>query len=1216
MNNNIDLFKHGIIEAHAGTGKTYTIVKMVLRMLELPSDSGIDGKFIHLRDILLVTYTEKAAGELKKRIQDGITERIKNLRDDAKNGVLITHLENCLNNMHEALIGTIHSVCLRILQTWPFETGVHFNTHIINDEEGAKELLRESMRTDWQNEATYLPQALKVIEAYGIKLEGGKLQLICKTALEILRGDKDIDMSRSGNKTIEELVEETENKIREINEEEKKITPLLRNYCELLAKLHMSNKLENKAKIIDELIARFNTMLNTGVYNSAYLSKPKNLGSSKIYTAKERENIPHQLANDIDNAADEICNHSYITVSKDLLELQSKLLIALICRAADALAIRYRIYKRENGFVSYDDMLRLMRDAVESEKSIVLEKLRKRLRYGIIDEFQDTSVIQWKIFYKIFLDAEVSASQAMRMYIVGDPKQSIYSFLNADIQSYIAAKNAIKDLGGNCYGLIENYRSLPEVIDGYNAILRPSQKQGGDDEDWFLYGNSGGISYPSTGCAHPPEKREPKTPQYTLPYKCKAIQIVSLDRDESEDREDNEKVNDDENMRTMADAACIAIKKLKGAAISIPRGLKWENITLDYNDFAVIVEKHDLGNPFIEKFMEHRIPFTKYKLRGIFNSAMARDLLALLTAIHKRNLKAPRTAALLTHFFNRQPETIDPAKSWETCQNHHCSGDDLCPAHALDHWGKLADWQQWAQLFKNIMERTEIQQKLIRLIDGERKIADLRQIVNYSIEYLYQQNSNLKQLIDHLERLYTSEEEAGQDKNIHTLSTEKSSVKILTMHAAKGLEFPVVFLMNKGSIKKLQGPDVLPWIDSDGKRRFTPCLTISKKDESLSEQYKSYEEAQLREYRRLLYVTITRPQAMLFIPMRKKDAELYSHLDKLLNHGEPNINIERFDWKKFNSNEESGLRQEQMEARNLESDKADNSKTQSTPLDDIPELSLQKFITKETSYSQLSRELGAGAQSRADTAIASGHDIDPDDEYHFEDADSIDTNTGTETTGLPASPLLGGKSTGDALHGAIEELLTANDINAIIDNEDALNGITAKYLRRFGILDHPITTNPEEAVKLASSYIKTALTIPYPAANGGDSIIIANLPKSERIPEINFLFAQANEPHRIRGFIDLVFRVQNDAHPAHPYRYYIIDWKSDTLKSYDGGTIEKHCHKLNYTLQSEIYSRALDKYLRGILGERYNREENLGKTFCVFLRGNGMFYSKDIKKII
>jgi len=1083
----IDLARHGVIEAHAGTGKTYTIVNLVLRMLEQTESRGKGGgRYVHLSNVLLVTYTEKAAGELKKRIREGIAAQINKYRDDQEKRGLAAHLEDCLNNMHEAFIGTIHAVCLRLLQTWPFETGVHFNTVMIeNDNEGSDAALRTSMRTDWEDTNSGLPQGLKAMEENNVKLEKDKhIKLITKTALKIMGDDAELDTAPAGGLTLEEAIE-------------------------------------------------------------------------KINNAAEAESE----------------------------ELKQKLLYAFINRAAKILAARYDVYKRENGLVSYDDMLRLMRNAVCSHDEVILKRLRQRLRYGIIDEFQDTSPIQWSIFQKIFLEDTDGA----KIYIVGDPKQSIYSFQGADINSYISAKNSITAQNGTVYSLKNNFRSLPEMIDGYNAILCHGT------ENWFSPNEDDDrdISYSKTNAACPPPQRG--APPRPLPYK--AVQVVKLTGSEPNNRND------------MAEATCDAIKKLIGTTVSIPKGLDWEELTLDYCDFAVITETNDFANPFIEAFRKRGIPYVKYKMAGVFESPIARDLIELLSAIHKRHSLPQRAKALLTYFFNKEAVSLTPEAYTDRCPNRYCSGDDLCITHALDTWGTLADRQLWAQLFRSIIEKTGIRQRLIRLFDGERTLADLRQVTDYCVSYLHSQNLSLESLIKHLKRLYAGEEAARDDKNIHTIATEKSSVKILTMHAAKGLEFPVVFLMNRNAPKIIRKSDALLWTDADKKRHITPCLSVNDLRDSKGKDLESlerYQKSQEREHRRLLYVAMTRPQAMLFVPMRivkkgKEDKDITPRLIELIERNADNIGeFNDATWNKA-ANQTSCI---------------NTNEASSIPLDDIPTLSLQKFINVETSYSQISRELKETAHDDDLPGLITdddGDDVLRNDEQHIED--------------IKNQLLPGGRTTGDALHRVIDELMHSDDINAIVNDSDALEKLVGRYLKSGGILDLPSISDPAATVKQASSYIKTVLTLPYPIPNGGD-IIISALPKSDRISEMEFLLScdpkasgqpwdqiiktnnlqRAATPYRIHGFMDLVFRLKNDGCPAHPYRYHIVDWKSDTLGSYDPKSLRKYCIDQNYLLQSQIYTVALDKYLSGILGNNYNKEQHLGSSLYVFLRGGiGVF---------
>ncbi|MCL2689804.1 MAG: UvrD-helicase domain-containing protein, partial [Chitinispirillia bacterium] len=1068
--NDIDLLKHGVIEAHAGTGKTYTIVKLVIRMLE--QKSSFHNGFIALKEILLVTYTEKAAGELKKRILDGISERIQELRSKKYNESLIAHLESCLNNMHEALIGTIHGVCLRLLQTWPFETGVHFSTQITDDEEGAEGQLRESMRTEWQDNSTNIPQAMRTLEEVGVKFEEKHFHLVCKIALALMNDD-DLSIyipSEISTQSNDDTLSDINKIIRkitvvylELKDQEKSLIILLKKYCEQLSALRDSKKLEtDRQELICKIAERFEKMISSNLYDTKLMENPQKDGNKGIYTKTTRKNI-EEYAVIIDEISDEIKNHPYIDASAQFNNSQSQLLLSLVCEASKLLAKRYKAYKKQNGLISYTDMLQLMNQALNTVNAPLLKTLRSQLHYGIIDEFQDTSVLQWNIFKKIFLNDAKSTKNSAKMFIVGDPKQSIYSFQNADIQSYINAKKTIMELGGNVYSLIDNYRSLPEVINGYNAILCPKfTSECNNGEDWFLFGDDSGkadsITYSADDSARAPKRTDP--PKYPLGEK--AIKIISLITD-----------NEDDERKSPAEAVCKAIKNLKGRTVSVPDGLKWKNLTLDYKDFAIIVETHALAQSFIDELRIQRVPCVKYKQTGVFNSVMVRDLRAVLTAILKKDDKPALVSAMLTHFFNIAPHLINPP-----CDNHKLSFDHKyncenirCAYHCFHNWSFLADKRLWAQLFNSILEKTNIRQRLILLNDGERSLADLRQAADYCIEWLYSKNCGLHPLIDHLERLYTNEESAGGDKNIHTLSTEKSSVKILTMHAAKGLEFPVVFVVNSEKKELPRSPNFLLYSDKNDKtRKLAPYLGNPRENPLLNEAVDNYTTAQKQERRRLFYVAITRPQIMLFLVMREKEKELSAHLKALIDQQNPFIEL--FDDRQL-----------------LLSDSSDNiideSKTitvQSINPKEIPELFLTPFITKLTSYSQLSRNL------------SSYRDVDKSEEDDVEDI----------ITESNASKLPGGRIIGDALHRIIEELLDMSDLHTILKNENRLVDITDKYLKRSNVFNLSSTKEYENAVKEASRYINCALTTPL-TLPCGTKTAIAGINKCGRIPEMEFL---------------------------------------------------------------------------------------------------------------
>ncbi|HMD69533.1 MAG TPA: UvrD-helicase domain-containing protein, partial [Chitinivibrionales bacterium] len=857
-----------------GTGKTHTIVEMVLRILGEPivDEHNIE-RFIHIREVLLVTYTEKAAGELKKKIREGLECRIRELdnSDQPINPDLKSNLANCLNNLHEALIGTIHGVCLRLLQTWPFETGVHFSTETADDSEGLEHSLRESMRTDWQDEATCIPWALSLLAQQGNALEEKHFGLIRDTAEKLLDDDYAVlDRGAIGNVSLAVIRNEYDGLAAKLANSQAGFAQHLDGLIDAMKQARKCGRMvPDRLQMLDSRLAELTAMRSSKQYSIPVLQDPLKYGRSKICTKPDLK-IPALAA--LDRAATEVSSHDYVKYCQERTALLSRLVLTLICDAAEILAKRWNRVKRGRGLLSFGDMLRLMRRAVVRSPEF-LTALRARLRFSIIDEFQDTSIPQWEIFKRVFLDD--CAKDGPRIFIVGDPKQSIYSFQGADVQSYLQAKRVIAENNGGVYSLETNYRSLPEMIDGYNSILGRVDSGQAPGEDWFAFDSGpGSISYPSEGkgggLATAAGREKPAHPLARSP-----MQVMVLAG------------NAPVRYRQMAEKAAAAIKALKGTTVSVPSGEKWSNIELDYKDFAVIVEAHHLAEPFLERFQEEGIPAVKYKMEGVFQSAMARDLHALLRAIaHHAGDPAPRLAVLLTHFFNKRPQDIDPDKDLEPCaRGDACANDNLCVAHALQEWTHLAASLRWSQLFGSIFERTGVRERLVRLSDGQRALADLRQVADYCLERLYRGNLGLVQLVEHLDRLLDGRESAGQDENLHVLATEKSSVRVLTMHAAKGLEFPVVFAVTGGS-KGAPGAGAISWTAADGTRHVMPVLSNSSAARAASPELSaaSAEVVQqaTQERRRLLYVALTRAEELLVVSWFEQHPQRKARRSRLL----------------------------------------------------------------------------------------------------------------------------------------------------------------------------------------------------------------------------------------------------------------------------------------------------------------------------------------------
>jgi ATP-dependent exoDNAse (exonuclease V) beta subunit len=1223
----IDLCCHGVIEAHAGTGKTYAIVQMVLRILEQTvTDTGKDQKrFIHIREILLVTFTEKAAGELRKRIRKGLEKSLYELRKDAAStGTgLIRHLEDCQNNLHEALIGTIHGICLRLLQTWPFETGVHFTTEMVDDSEGLADALRESIRTDWQESATNIPWALAQLQEQGMQLHDDLFGLVRTTAEKLLDQENTVLDRRtlSGN-CLHDLPLKIK-AIREYLEDRKKAAVFksaIQALIDALENAGNSGSMEpDRLEKLQSRVPELQEMCRAEVYDTKILQAPCKVGRGGIYTKAQIKKDP--VLAELDACCEAVASHAYCVQLVERENFFAVLPMVLACDAAELLRDRWTKAKQEKGLISFQDMLRLMHKAVFDNPSFCAA-LRRRLRYGIIDEFQDTSILQWRIFKRVFL--ETSGGNEPRLFIVGDPKQSIYAFQGADVQGYLDAKSAIVKAQGKAYGLIENYRSLEKTIDGYNSIIKKEDS----GPDWFAFDDSSArdnkISYPSGdkggAIACIPKKRLEK-PEYPLPA-C-PVQVMVLGGKAGERR------------ATMAEWTSRAIRSLKGKTISVPDGLTWKNITLDYKDFAVIVEAHGLAEPFLERFQSDGIPAVKYKMEGVFQSPMARDLHALLRAIlHPAGKPAPRLAALLTRFFNLHPAAIDPEKDLEPCRNPYedCRQGNSCIFHALEEWTGLASKQRWSQLFNRIQVRSGIRERLIRFADGQRHLADLRQVSDYCMEKLYRGNYSLEQLVEHLGLLLAGEETMGQDENLYMLSTDKSSVRVLTMHAAKGLEFPIVFAATGGSGRKGKGMGTLCWIDDEYRKHILPMESITDtgddftclfekemktirswnvKKEGTGQNTKYALEIEdkmlplpdvqrIQERRRLLYVALTRAQAMVFVPVHLRDPgpennpvawagralPSYSpdtDLTPRLLHLLKEKKTEEFDGSLpvWQTSPPVKIKEPENPADSA-AGTPDSIRSASDKIEkQIAELALSGLICRQTSYTELSRE--------AD----SDRTIDHSEEEHK-------TPEGKNRQELP---LPSSAQTGDALHQAIEELLGIADSTTLINDTESVASIVRKHLERNGILKSlSNAVKQTDAVAHGVSYVKSALTTPLQLPRGG-TVAITDLKPFNRIAEMEFQLGVS--PHWVHGYMDLVFRLENKnaaSSGAHPWRYFVLDWKSDQLETFDEQSVATRIQERHYDLQAKIYCHALDRYLKGILGNGYDPAQNLGGAVYVFLR--------------
>lgn len=1184
----LDLNRHGMIEAHAGTGKTYTIVQMVLRIL---SQSRHKGQKVHIRDILLVTYTEKAAGELKSRIREVLEKRIQeleNLHDE--DSPLLIHLRDCLSYMHEALIGTIHGVCLRILQRWPFESRIPFQTEMVNDHEGISEALRTSMRTDWQQTASEMPWALKLMAQKNLDLNDSCLKLIEKLAVELLNRDF-VVLDRRGvqGMTLPKLRKVIESQERLLEEQQENFQALWDTFLQSLQQfIHQSND-PKRSELAQTKYQELKKIISLHHADSSVWKDLLKVGRSQIVVQKGKTSEGKQL----EQLAKEIQENPWITAQKTYEDSLNQLRLTFVCDASLLLSQRWQQEKDRQGLISFQDMLRLTHQALQKNPTLV-QTLRQSLHYAIIDEFQDTSLLQWQIFRRLFLDAPKALSQTAEpqttpiLFLVGDPKQSIYSFQGADVNTYMEAKKELLQQGGRLYGLVCNYRSLHQVIEDYNRVLGCSSEQ---EPDWFGLQS---IQYPSQGeggqLAFAPKRSECRYPLESLlsSQNTHAIQPVLCHGSAIE------------RQRQFARACSVVIRSLRGQKLSIPDGTNWKEITLDYHHFAIIVENHQIAQHYLKQFDQDGIPAVKYKLEGVFQSEMCHHIKAVLSAIlcPLSDLER-RSTALLTPFFHKHPVLLNPVESL------HPESAESRLFVMLRH---LAQRRQWGRFFRTLQEKTEIKQRLIQLSDGERQLADLRQIAEYCIECLIRNNWTLVELVDHLGMLISGQEKAAQEQNLFALSSEKAAVQVLTMHASKGLEFPVVFAATTSGDQKARGISYYRWIGTDHRLHLLPTESTSTKiswsedekifyatwdqigdsiqptQEHMQGAQRFVAEAQRnQERRRLLYVALTRPQALLFVPLHLQTDDQYPSWNQCkLPDRSPErdltpVLLEYLQQKRLlpfkhelwfsHTQQTESLYRDAIEPP-VYSQKT-NQKIQEIN-QNLSQLNLENRFSLQTSYTELSHNLDY------DRHLGSAEEFLPEVQQYQESA-------------LPR-----GKQTGDALHAMLEECIgqeywdwkqIKTRVATLLESNYVLQG-----------LNH---YEQSQAIQAAFQMVQRALQTTYRLDKWGEFSFQACDVKHRRA-ELEFQLAI--EPDWMHGFMDVVFRLPQPLAP-HPWIYFITDWKTNSLSQYDAESIQNSVFSSHYDWQAQVYTYALHEHLQNLLKDSYNPQQNLGGAVYIYLRG-------------
>ena len=1104
------------IRASAGTGKTYNIQKIVRQLLERK-------EVPQLEKILIVTFTEKAAGELRDRIRKELTGF------DA--------------DVDNAPIYTIHSFCQKTLEEFAFTANKPASLELI-DEEEISDFIDRAIRDGLENDENFRTELIPLFEN-----------------------------AENKDSFIESLKDDLKQAVAKYYPDEK-IVELDANSDSIYLKYE--GKKEQKDYTFEDC-----DFLLEKEESGNYDEVKKDI--TRVFTGKD-------AANHKKNIEKYKKARFYGNILKSLYQA-------------------WQLEKSQNKQQSFNDMIRNVREAVCEKNSALKKELQKKYDVAIIDEFQDTNQQQWDIFREVFKNENHS------LIVVGDPKQSIYAFQGADVNVY---ENAIGTFE-NGYKLSHNYRSTDQMIEACNRLFEQDFFKGSD------------ITFFKSD---PPEALGDKTLNAT--FDGKEIKPFWICNSEKKEKNEDGSVKKSEVPISAEDFANLAVEKIVDCCTYDKNGKtrlqvyekkekKFRNVS--FKDFAVLAKTSSEMEEIENAMKDSGIPFLRYKDKNLFRGIECKHWISLINAIASPDFTGHNRAflseALFTRFFDIPIENVTDEKyDSPTCDERK----------ALIEWQMLAEDRKWAKLLESIFEKTQIEKHLSGL-DNLQTLSKFRQIGEYIVEYLYKNDSSLDGVSRHLSRLVARTEGADDEGSLVARGTDFDCVQLMTIHASKGLEFPVVIAAGGFKQRNNQIPQVYLYHEEKKDDEGKPVGKYAKLSFSEDGKEKMKNEEEI-EWQRLFYVAYTRASSLMILPNYEKSRSGDKRIDNVFTKTittslsafmQNDANKKLYENFIFSEENNRKLSKEVQEILKHKKEKESDGTTEDSQKEVFTELKDAKNrLLKKNSYSSLGHKKIA-----LNEYVSDKYKPEEDDNENLEETSEL-----SDSDYLKGYPR--GSKLGLALHSIFEKIdfetalpiASASSGKRISDYEELCTDSDVKALIEDSFSEQGLKIDEEDSKnwrKNTAQIVWNTLSARFKElteGKEGEAFSLREILLEDRTSEVefNFMPEEFSSAPEIRnyfnGFIDLIFVRNVDGKEV----YSLLDWKSDTLPDYSESETAKHSVE-KYSIQMVLYSYCLVKWLKTFpkySSMDYNEiyKNHFGGIYYVYLRGtkagtdNGIFAQK------
>lgn len=1178
----VELVGRNVVTASAGTGKTYAITLLVVRL--------VVERALDVRRILVVTFTEAATAELRARIRTRLRDAVQAYRlagaggsgdrdlDDyveersGTRAVDLARLELAMENVDEAPISTIHGFCHRMLHNAAFESNAEYEAELVTDTGPLRDqVLQDAWATlvaDQPDETLSRVRAANLVPS-SMRVLADKVSR--NPDLPVLSGDR----VAMGNHLVLEA---------------RALWRADRGNIEKLFR----EKLEDGPANDSTIFKWFGEVENYLEGPGPYEKPPPGI---RRFGGEEAKFSGGRLSHPFFASCERI-RRLYKTPETDF----DPNLKALEKRILDYVRTEIPRRRRNDRKVTFDDLLLLLRSALLGpNRPRLAAVIREQYEAALIDEFQDTDPVQFEIFESVY------GTTNLPVFLIGDPKQAIYSFRGADMFAYF---DAVSRSGQRQHTMGINWRSDPGLVRAVNALFSERPK-------WPPAFLLEAIGYPRV------EPRDGACDAFAAKGEFRPEPFEILFARRGNDGTGLAKGKYKENLPRLI-AADISALIRSGSTLSGRRVLA--------GDIAILTRTNVQCFEIQVALRELNVPAVVLGDRSVFESPEARELQQVLGAVVEpsrtelRRALATELLAVSANDFARM-ET-DPAL-WDAW------------AGRFRDWGRIWVEKGFVQMLDALVVDATVTERMLRLVDGDRRLTNLLHLMELLRTAAKESHLGPSGLLHWLSEQRGDAKKRAEHAEIR-LENDEAAVKLTTIHKAKGLEYPIVYCPYLWDGRLLHKNDEAAFTFHDPTDENRIKLDLGSPDYHAHREQAELEV--LAENIRLLYVALTRAKHRVSIVWGGfNDVDTSALFSLLYPPAVPDgetVSIRQFKNRKREVDDDAMYRV--FEERSRAALGAIGVRTLEPDAVGEP-LPSEGLTGAELRVREVEREFRSKWRMTSFSGLTSGQGAAPIEPREGRDHDEIaapPAALGTESAALDSPIVLAefarGANAGTFYHSVLEHL-------DFCDPSGILPLVSEKLVEA-----------GYDAAKWTETVARSVTDVLGTPLGADPSFLLGNVPAARRLNELEFhlpvadgltaevtpvtqqalarVFSAHPSPGVPADYADVVARLRFlpvegflkgyiDLVLEHEGRFYVVDYKTNFLGS-SAGAYERtklpnamaHGH---YYLQYHLYALAVHRYLeRRVTSYRY--DTHFGGALYLFVRGmspalgasHGVFFEK------